>query len=123
MRPSLDAAIDEVSEENAALKGNTPSGAARWQIVGNVDYRLPALTGLSVFGNVRYFDAAWYDDANTVLVPSRTLANVGFQYQTHWSGRQAVIAGSINNLFDRKYWELNTFGEGRNGSVSLRVSW
>jgi iron complex outermembrane recepter protein len=119
----LDATIDEVSEDNAALKGRTPSGAARWQIVGNVDYRLPALPGLSVFGNVRYFDDAWYDDANTVQVPSRTLANVGFQYQTRFVGREALIAGSLNNLFDRKYWEMNTFGEGRNGSLSLKVSW
>jgi iron complex outermembrane receptor protein len=34
-----------------------------------------------------------------------------------------VITGNINNLFNEKYWELNTLGESINGSLSMRIDW
>lgn len=119
----LDARIDKVSEENASLRGNRPAGASEWQVVANTDYRIPQIVGLSVFANVRYFGDAYYEDPNVVLLPDRTLVNTGFQYQGQLGGRRAVITGSINNLFNKKYWDLNTLGEGTNGALSLQVYW
>ncbi|HMN43852.1 MAG TPA: hypothetical protein PKE27_04735 [Povalibacter sp.] len=56
-------------------------------------------------------------------IPDRTIVSAGFQYQTELGGRRTVIAGSINNLFDEKYWDRNTLGEGVNGALGLRVHW
>ena len=119
----LDASIDDVSPENEHLLGNRPAGAAKWQVVGNADYRVPSVPGLSVHGSVRYFGDAYYDDANAVLIPHRTLANLGFQYRTNLSGRSVSFTGNVNNLFNEKYWELNTLGEGINASLGMKVDW
>ena len=119
----LDAHIEDVSPENEDLRGNTPAGAAEWQIVGNVDYVVTAVPGLSVQGSVRYFDDAFYEDINRVVIPHRTLANVGFQYATALFDQQVVITANIKNIFNEKYWELNTLGESINGSLSMRINW
>ncbi len=81
------------------------------------------MTGLSVHGTVRYFDDAFYEDINRVVIPHRTLANVGFQYAPALFGQPVVVTGNINNLLNEKYWELNTLGEGINGSLSMRINW
>jgi iron complex outermembrane receptor protein len=119
----LDPQVDKVSEENASLEGNRPAGASKRQLVANADYQLPQIAGLSVFGTVRYLGDFYYEDANLVLLPDRTIVSTGFQYQTQLAGRRAVITGSINNLFNEKYWDRNTLGEGINGALGLQVYW
>lgn len=117
----VDASIDRVSPENIDLLGNRPAGVSEWQVLGNVDVRIaPAL---SVFGTLRYFDDAYYEDLNLVLIPSHTLASVGLQYETEIGGRPAQLTANINNLFNEKYWELNQLGEGVNGSLGVKFSW
>ena len=119
----LDATIENVSPENADLEGNKPAGAAEWNILANANYDVKSVSGLSVHGTVRYFDDAFYEDINRIVIPHRTLANVGFQYSTDLFSQQVVITGNINNIFNEKYWELNTLGEGINGSLSMRINW
>ncbi|MCR6684912.1 TonB-dependent siderophore receptor [Pseudoxanthomonas sp.] len=119
----LDASIEDVSPEHADYRGNRPAGASRLQALANAEYRVPAVQGLSLHGNVRYFGDAWYADDNRVSSPSYALAGIGFQYRTTLAGRPALLTGNVNNLFDRKYWQLGALGEARNGSLSLRIDW
>lgn len=119
----VDASIDRVSPENADLLGNKPAGVADWQVLGSVDFRVPAVPALSFFGTLRYFDDAFYEDMNIVSIPSHTLANVGLQYELEVAGRPALLTANINNLFNEKYWELNQLGEGINGSLGLKLRW
>jgi iron complex outermembrane receptor protein len=119
----LDAHIEDVSPENVDLEGKIPAGAAEWQILANAEYDVTAVAGLSVHGTVRYFGDAYYEDLNLVNIPSRTLANVGFQYATAMFGEDVVITCNINNVFNKKYWELDTLGESINGSLSMRINW
>jgi len=119
----LDASIEEVSPENADLAGNAPAGAAEWSIVANASFEVQAIAGLSFHGAARYFDDAFYEDINRVTIPHRTLVGAGFQYATSMFGQPVVITGNVNNLLNEKYWELNTLGEGINGSLSMRIDW
>ena len=82
-----------------------------------------ALAGFSLHGNLRYSGDQYYEDANRILIPGRTVADVGFQYRTTLGGRSLTLTGNVNNLFNRKYWNLDTLGEARNGSLDLRVDW
>ncbi len=119
----LDPRIEDVSADNIAVAGNIPSGAAKWQVAANADYDIPSVKGLSLHGSVRYYGDAYYDDLNAILIPHRTLANIGFQYQTEMYGHGVTFTGNINNVFNKKYWELNGFGEARNGALSVKVNW
>lgn len=115
----LDATIQDVAD--LSLVGKTPKETAKWQVVGNAEYSVAP--GLTLHGNVRYFDKAPTDDANTLYIPSRTLANVGFQYQTEIRDRKVTFTGNVNNVLNTKYWGLQNFGEARNASLSARIAW
>ena len=119
----LDASLEDLSPENAALRGNRPAGSSRRQIVANFEYRPSSVSGLSLHGNVRHSGDQYYEDANRVLIPGRTLASVGLQYRTQIGGRMATVTANVNNLFNRRYWNLDTLGEARNGSLALRIDW
>ncbi|WDS34980.1 TonB-dependent siderophore receptor [Pseudoxanthomonas sp.] len=119
----LDASLEDLSPDNAALQGNRPAGASRRQLLANFEYRPAAVNGLSLHGNVRYSGDAYYEDQNRVLIPGHTVAGLGFQYNLTLAGRGATLTGNINNLFNRKYWNLNTMGEEINGSLDLRINW
>ncbi len=121
--PSLRAlSVDEDGNPSPNL-GNRPAEAAKWQVTANAEYYVAAVPGLSLHGNVRYFGKAPTDDTNFLYIPSRTLANAGFQYQTLIGGRKVAFTGNVNNLFNKKYWGLSNIGEGRNGSVSATIYW
>lgn len=94
---------------------------ACWQLGGNAEVSLAK--GLSLHGNARYFDKAPTDDINRLDIPSRTLANLGFQYETLVGGQNVTFTGNVNNLLNEKYWGLGNVGEARNGSLSVRVAW
>lgn len=117
----LDGRIRDVSD--AILIGNTPAEAARWQVTGNVDYQVPAVPGLSLHANARYFDKSPTTDYDTLYLPSRIVANAGFQYQTRIGDRKVAFTGNVNNVLNKKYWGQSNFGEGTNGSLSVKIDW
>jgi iron complex outermembrane recepter protein len=120
----LDATIDEVSAENAAIEGNTPSYAADWQFVTNAEYENAFIEGLKLHGNIRYYGDSFTDDSNALEVPDRTVINAGISYSFELSHQQLVINGNINNLLNEKYWagggwSAGNVGEERNISVNV----
>ncbi len=122
----LDATIDKVSADNIAIEGNRPSYAPEWQAVADVRYRVPALPGLELRGNLRYFGSSFSSDDNDLTIPGRTLANVGFSYDFMLYRQDLTLVGNIYNLFNRKYWagggwSAGNLGEARNLALSLQM--
>lgn len=109
--------------DNAAIRGNIPSGAARWQVTANAEYAVPAVEGLSLHGDARYYGEAPTSDANSLYIPDRTLVNLGFRYETRIGGQRVAFTGNVNNVFNKKYWGLSNIGEGVNGSLAAKVYW
>lgn len=123
----LDATIDRVSADNAALQGNTPSNAPRWQVVGNASYRVPALPGLQLHGGLRYFGASFVADDNRLTVPGRTVVDAGFSHDFRLRGQDLTLIGNLHNVFNRKYWasggwSAGNVGEARNLSLTLSAT-
>lgn len=119
----LDASLEDLSPENVGLRGNRPAGSAPRHYVGNFEYRPALLSGFSLHGTVRYSGEQYYEDANRILIPGRTITDLGFQYRTTLAGRDATLTGNLNNVFNRKYWNLDMLGEARNASLDLRIDW
>lgn len=107
----------------SSLVGNIPAEAAKWQVTGNVEYAVSGVPGLSLHANARYFGKAPTGDENILYIPSRTIANAGFQYETLIGGQKVAFTGNVNNLFNKKYWGLGNIGEGMNGALSVRIYW
>lgn len=113
----LDAKIDRVSTANAALKGNRPSNAPEWQVVGHASYKVPAVSGLTLQGNWRYFGASYVADDNRLEVPGRHVLNAGLSYDFPLLGRSATLHANVNNLLDEKYWASGGWGAGNPGEA------
>jgi iron complex outermembrane receptor protein len=122
----LDATIEKVSPSNAALEGNAPAFAPKWQVVGNVQYRVPAVRGLKLHGNARYFGKSYASDDNTLSVPDRTIVNAGFTQEFRMQNQDWTLICNVYNLLNTKYWagggwSQGTMGEARNLSLALRT--
>lgn len=120
----LDATLDRVSIDSAALEGKTPANAPKWQAALSAQYRVPALDRLKLHGNVQYFGAAWATPQNRLEVPGRSIVNAGFSYDFTLQGHDLTLIGNVYNLFDKKYWALSDWsrmnvGEGRNVSLAV----
>jgi iron complex outermembrane receptor protein len=55
------------------------------------------------------------DSANTIRLPSWTRLDLGARYATQLAGKRVVFRASVDNVFDRNYWQGVFF----NGSVTL----
>lgn len=122
----LDASINKVSADNAALEGNTPANAPKWQIVGNAQYKVPSISGLKLHGAARHFGASYTGDSNELTVPGRTVVNVGVSYDFRTGDQDWTLFGNLNNVFNRKYWasggwSAGNVGEARNLTLTLRT--
>lgn len=120
----LDATIDKVSPESAALEGNKPAYAPRWQVVGNAQYRVPGIAGLKLHGNVRYFGASYTGEDNTLKIPDRTVTNAGLSYDFRMQNHDLTLLLNVYNLFNTRYWagggwSSGNIGESRNISLGL----
>jgi iron complex outermembrane recepter protein len=123
----LDASIDRVAADSAALQGNTPANAPKWQVVANAQYKVPGVAGLRLQGAARYFGASFVSDDNRLTVPGRTVVNAGFSWDFRAGGQDLTLFGNLNNVFNRKYWasggwSAGNVGEARNLAVTLKAN-
>lgn len=119
----LDPTLHDLSDAEQDLEGNRAPYASRKQAVANFTWRVAAVHGLSLHGNMRYSGDAYYDSANRILIPGYTLASAGFQYRASLGGRAVTLTGNINNLFDKRYWSMDMLGEARNVALDARIDW
>ena len=121
----LDSSIEDVSPDSADIEGNRPQNAFDWQGVVYAEYRVPAVTGLKLNGNARYYGESYTNDSNDLAFPDRTVANAGFVYDLPVAGQDWSVNGNINNLFDEEYWSgggWGSVGEGRNFSLGVSTT-
>lgn len=116
--------LDATYEKNTdpTLVGTVPPEVAKYQLVGSLSYDAPSIPGLSFHTTARYFgDVETF--APTTQIPGYTLVSAGAEYRTRLGGRDVTFTGNVNNLFNKKYWGLQNFGEAINGSLGVKVGW
>ena len=119
----LDSSIEDT--DSAEIEGNRPQNAFDWQGVVYAEYRVPAVTGLKLNGNARYYGESYTNDSNEMAFPDRTVANAGFGYELPVADQDWTLYGNINNLFDEEYWSgggWGSVGEGRNFSLGVSTT-
>lgn len=93
------------------LDGQSAFGVPKW--TGNIgaEWDAPWLQGLTLTSRVTYTDEQYLNSTNTQQLPSYTVADIGARYAIQLSGRDVLLRASINNVFDRRYWQ-GGFGDG-----------
>ncbi len=85
--------------------GNQAPGTPPWAVNLGLDWDVPGLPGLAVNGRVVHTSAQVVNNANSFKMPSWTLPDVGARYATRLGGKPVVFRASVDNLFDRHYWQ------------------
>ncbi|MCW1427793.1 TonB-dependent receptor [Novosphingobium sp. JCM 18896] len=81
----------------------------------SLDWDVPGLRGLAVNGRVIHTSAQYVYDINTFKLPSWTRLDLGARYAAEIGGKPVVFRASVDNVFDRNYWQGVFF----NGSITL----
>ncbi|WP_051710254.1 TonB-dependent siderophore receptor [Andreprevotia chitinilytica] len=111
---------------NAATTGKRAANVPRFQANTFLDYRIPAVRGLSVNGGVYYVGERELDAQNTVSLPAYTRFDVGARYVTGIGKTVTTWRFNIENLTDKRYWAAASYnsvwiGKSRTYTVSAQV--
>ena len=72
-----------------------------------LEWDTPFVKGLTLNTNVQYYGSSYQNASNTYKLPSYTLVDAGARYRTKvGKGNTLTIGGSVENLFNKKYWQI-----------------
>jgi len=93
------------STQDGLQNGNRAAGSPPWTANLGLDWDVPGLPGLALNGRVIYTSAQYVNNDNSLKMPSWTRLDLGARYATKLGGRLVVFRASVDNVFDRNYWE------------------
>lgn len=92
------------------LIGERAVGKAETVIIGNLDYRLPFAPDFSVNLGVNHLGERPGSADNLLIVPGRTMVDVGGRYRFQLAKFPATFRLTVTNLFDDYAWNVTEFG-------------
>ena len=98
------------SAVDLGLVGDQPVGQAERSASLNLDYRLPWMQQLSLNLGVQHLGERPGSVDNLLVVPGRTLVNMGGRYRFEVGQVPATLRLQLNNLFDKYAWDVNGGG-------------
>lgn len=98
----LDAELERAA--NAAIEGNQPENAPEFTGSLYVEYRLPAIEGLSLSAGVFHVGERAINVQNTAFVDGYTTFDVGGRYQMEIAGKPTTFRLYVENVADEEYW-------------------
>lgn len=98
----LDAEVTKTN--NASLLGTTPQAVSTWLWSLWSEYRLPFIKDLYLTGGVNYVGSSYLDAANTLVLPSSTVGDLGLRYEMKVGGTPLTLRMNVQNVTDKHYW-------------------
>jgi iron complex outermembrane receptor protein len=90
-----------------------PVAVPRLRISASAEANIAAVPGLSVDGGVvatgrRAAQSLPQAGSGQLMVPATTLINAGMRYSTKVGGRELILRGQVQNLFNRFAWNVDS---------------
>lgn len=96
---------------NPALNGNRVAGLSKLTANLFLNYGVTALPGLSLNAGVYRAGSRYFNQQNTIPVDGYVRTDVGAQYRLRAFSHPITVGASVNNVFDKFYWEgLGPYG-------------
>jgi len=89
---------------HAAFEGKQALNIPKLRLSALVDYRLPQITGLSVWGGWFYVGNRPASRDNTVFAEAYDRLDLGLNYQQRFAGQRQTYRFSVENIFNKQYW-------------------
>ncbi|MEM0911050.1 MAG: TonB-dependent receptor [Pseudomonadota bacterium] len=106
----LNAEIDDNGDP--AVSGNEATGLPEFRFVTYIEYDMPAISGLTLTGNVRMQDGFFLDLQNfsNRKADGHTRLDLGVRYQFQLNRSNVTLIANILNVTDENYWTGDNFG-------------
>ena len=121
----LDAKITKTSTQS--LIDKEPIGVTKIMGKMNLEYSLPFIKGLHIYGTTNYTGEQWIDVANTLTVNPVTTFDAGIRYEKSIGHNVITIRSIVNNLTNENYWTTRSsilyLGDPRSVIFSLSYTW
>ena len=98
----LDAEVEKAA--SAAVIGKQPENTPEFTGSLYVDYRVPAVSGLSLSAGVFHVGERAINAQNTAFVDGYTTFDIGGRYDTEFSGKPTTLRLYVENVTDEAYW-------------------
>ena len=85
--------------------GKDAVGVPRNQWVLGTEWDLPGLQGVTVSGKLIHTSHQYYDEANTMKLPSWSRLDLGVQYVMPLDNTRLTWRAGLENVTNKKYWE------------------
>ncbi|SEJ69675.1 MULTISPECIES: TonB-dependent siderophore receptor [unclassified Variovorax] len=97
------------STANPALNGQSPTNVPKQVLRAQAAYRVPAVPGLEVAGQLSYEGRRNVLPDGSVTLPSWTRVDAVLRYDTRMRGVTTTWTLAVDNLFDRRYWKESPY--------------
>ncbi|MCT7618312.1 TonB-dependent siderophore receptor, partial [Aliarcobacter butzleri] len=116
----MDLNVEKASDKN--LEGKKPTNAATKMAKLYAEYSIPQISGLTITGGAYYTGKKYADEANTDVLASYTLYDLGLRYKTKIDKYPTTFNFNIQNLTDEVYWASNfELGDPRTVAFSMKM--
>lgn len=100
----------ENKSDDATVNGKEAANTAKFSTSLQAEYKVPALTGLTLTGGARYVGKRYLEASNTHQLDSYKLFDLGARYKTKLGGKDVTYRANVDNLTNEKYWQGNEWG-------------
>lgn len=94
----------KVENATAAVSGKTPVGVPKIQANLFSEYRVAALSGLTLSLNLHHTGTVAADYGNTTYAAAYNTIDIGARYISQVMGKTTIWRLNVNNLTDKHYW-------------------
>ena len=89
---------------NTVFEGKQALNIPKLRLSALVDYRLPQVNGLSVWGGWFYVGKRPASRDNTFFAEAYDRLDLGLNYQQRYAGQRQTYRLSVENIFNKQYW-------------------
>lgn len=91
--------------EGGQYDGAKAAGVPTWSVKMGAELDIPQVQGLTATARMIYTSSIPFNAANTATIPAWTRFDLGARYVTKIANRQVVFRASVENVFNRRYWD------------------
>ena len=99
----------EGSQLQPAANGQHPTNVPRQVLRAQAAYRIAAVPGLEVQGQLSHEGRRSVLADGSVSLPSWTRLDAALRYDTQWNGTRLAWTVAVENLSDRRYWKESPY--------------
>ena len=88
------------------VDGKQQVTSPRFIAKAGVEWDTPFATGLTLNAHLQHYGKSYQNAENTYTLPGYTTVDLGAKYQSKVAGKDFILRGAVENVFNENYWQI-----------------